>query len=406
MGALSALSYSSLRAYLECPLRWKFLYVDRLPEAPRGYFSFGRTLHSVLEDLARPLVVPFARSTPTGLTQRTLEQFGSSRMAPESGAAPMGREEMLASYARHWTSEGYTSPDEEARYRSLGVELLSRYYQEFVADPPKPVAVEEHLEARWDDISIHGYVDRIDLTPSGGLEVLDYKTTRGLSHSDARTSDQLSFYQVLVEMNYPAPVESLALYDLRGTATLRVPSRTPAELDPLRRNVGEVADGMRAMNYEPTPGRHCQRCEFRERCPEFREVPEAERARLSELVDRFIRLRDEESRVDGELRRAAEELHHEAERLGVHRLPGGEGTALRRREEKVVLAPEAIRAALADAPEGTTPPPPSPEAIARWLATPGLDPELRRRLRAASRRSVRWFWELDTDGEGPRSRNR
>ncbi|EQD27879.1 hypothetical protein B1B_18994, partial [mine drainage metagenome] len=54
MVAIAQLSYSSIRAYEECPLRWKFLYVDRLPEAPRGYFSFGRTVHSVLEELLQP----------------------------------------------------------------------------------------------------------------------------------------------------------------------------------------------------------------------------------------------------------------------------------------------------------------------------------------------------------------
>ena len=58
MSPAAPLSYSSVRTYLECALRWKFLYVDRLPEAPRGYFSFGRTVHTVLENLLKPLVVP------------------------------------------------------------------------------------------------------------------------------------------------------------------------------------------------------------------------------------------------------------------------------------------------------------------------------------------------------------
>jgi putative RecB family exonuclease len=56
-----ALSYSSYSTYLECPLRWKFLYIDRLPEVPRGYFTFGRVVHSVLEELVRPMVLPSAR---------------------------------------------------------------------------------------------------------------------------------------------------------------------------------------------------------------------------------------------------------------------------------------------------------------------------------------------------------
>jgi putative RecB family exonuclease len=61
VASTAPLSYSSYRTYLECPLRWKFLYVDRIPETPRGYFTFGRVIHSVLEELVRPLVVPTAR---------------------------------------------------------------------------------------------------------------------------------------------------------------------------------------------------------------------------------------------------------------------------------------------------------------------------------------------------------
>jgi len=73
--AIAQLSYSSIRAYEECPLRWKFLYVDRLPEAPRGYFSFGRTVHSVLEELLQPFVIPAGRRSPDGAHQRTLDEF-------------------------------------------------------------------------------------------------------------------------------------------------------------------------------------------------------------------------------------------------------------------------------------------------------------------------------------------
>ncbi len=401
MGLLPTLSYSSMRAYLECPLRWKFLYIDRIPEAPRGYFSFGRTVHAVLEELARPLVVPLARTTPVGQTQRTLDEFPTGPLV--APGVPMGRGELLAAYARLWISEGYQSPEEEARYRSLGEDLLLRYYDGFVQAPPVPVAVEEHFEARWAGVPMHGYIDRIDRLPEGSLEILDYKTTRGLSRADAQASDQLSFYQVLVEENYEAPVERLALFDLRGGSALRVPKRSPRELGPLAENVGAVADGIRAERYEATPGRQCTRCEFRARCPEFATVPEAERARLTALVDRFVELRNDEARTDAELRRVAAELHHEADRLGVHRIPGSRGTALRRREEAWRIAPEELRRLVPDPSLRERVSAPVPDEVARWLRDPSIDAELRRKVAEHTTRSVRWFWELGGAAEPPPS---
>ncbi len=157
------LSYSSYRTYAECPLRWKFLYIDRLPETPRGYFTFGRVVHSVLEELVRPLLTPGARRLASGEAQRTLDDWHAGGPSPSS-TLPMTREELLAAYDAAWSSEGYGSPEEEERYRTLGRDLLLRYYQRFLSERPHPVAVEEHLEARWDGIPIHGYIDRIDRT--------------------------------------------------------------------------------------------------------------------------------------------------------------------------------------------------------------------------------------------------
>ncbi|MCI4346211.1 MAG: PD-(D/E)XK nuclease family protein [Thermoplasmata archaeon] len=330
MGTLPTLSYSQIRTYLECPLRWKFLYIDRLSEAPRGYFSFGRTVHSVLEELLQPFVQPTARRAG-GSTQFTLEEFGAGRGSPR---APLDPEGMLALYDRLWVSEGYESPEDEERYRALGRTLLLRYHREITTQPPTPVAVEAHLETTWDGIPVHGYVDRIDLTPSGGLEVLDYKTGRGLTSRDALTSEQLGLYQVLVERNYPYPVERLALIDLRGGSHLVSPPRPAEALAALRQSVGEVADGIRDEEYAPTPGRPCARCEFQDRCPEFREVPAGERAALATLVDRFAELREVERGLGEELASTARTLHTEAERLGVHRIPGARGLAIRRRETR------------------------------------------------------------------------
>ena len=395
MAAVPALSYSSYRTYQECPLRWRFLYVDKLPETPRGYFTFGRVIHSVLEELIAPLVVPSARRAGASDRQRTLDEWHPRTPGPPVAARWMTVEELLSVYDRAWSSEGYTSAEEESKYRALGRELLLRYYDFLVRERPAPVAVEEHLEARWDGIPVHGYIDRIDRTPSGGLEIVDYKTSRDLSNDDARDSDQLSLYQVLVENNYAEPVHGLTLYHLRSLTPLRVAPREPAALSGLHDRLGSVLDGIRAEAFEPTPGRHCARCDFRDRCPEFRTVPAAEGARLRELVDRFESLRAQEGRLEAELRRTAEEMHRAAESLGVHRVPGSRSVAVRRREEAWQYSLDPVRPLLERsglAPRVATG---SPEEVRRLVRDPTVDPELRRKVAETGARRVRWYWELE-----------
>jgi RecB family exonuclease len=394
VAAVPTLSYSSARTYQECPLRWKFLYVDHLTEAPRGYFTFGRTIHSVLEELVRPLIVPVSRRTESGESQRTLDHYASTR-ASAGGIPSSSEEEVLEAYRRVWSSEGYTSREEEERYRALGAEILLGYYRLLRERPPTPVAVEQHLEATWDGIPIHGYIDRIDRTPNGGLEVLDYKTSREISSDEVVRSDQLSLYQVLVEKNYPDPVEGLTLYHLRSLTPLRSPPRARDSLNALYDRLGDVCDGIRSEAYEPTPGRQCRRCEFQSRCPEFRVVPAGDREYLAGLVDRFAHLRRQEAKLADELERTAAELHRAAERAGVHRVPGNHAVAIRRREEEWRYPLEQVEGLAQMSKGGGLPPLDRPEEVRRFIRNPAVDPELRRRVADAGRRQVRWYWELE-----------
>lgn len=399
MPAVPTLSYSSYRTYQECPLRWRFLYIDKLPEAPRGYFTFGRVVHSVLEELVAPLVVPSARRVGESERQRTLDEW-HAHSGPGATARWMTSEEMLAAYDRAWSSEGYTSPEEESRYRTLGREILVRYYDFLVREHPLPVSVEEHLEARWDGIPIHGYIDRIDRTPAGGLEIVDYKTSRELSNDDARDSDQLSLYQVLVENNYAEPVEGLTLYHLRSLTPLRVAPRERAALAGLHDRLGKALDGIRAEAFDPAPGRHCSRCDFQDRCPEFRSVPAADGARLRALVDRFESLRSEESRLESELRRTAEELHRAAEELGVHRVPGTRSVAVRRREEAWQYSLDNVRPLLERSGLSHRVASGTPEEVRKLVRDASVDPEVRRRVAETGARRVKWYWDLEDNNGG------
>jgi CRISPR/Cas system-associated exonuclease Cas4 (RecB family) len=256
----AALSYSSFHTYEDCPQRWKFLYVDELPEAARPYFSFGRSMHLALEAFVAPLVVPYVRRGQ----QRTLSDFMGL-----PGPSPMPLKDLLQQYEKAWVKEGYGSETEEQKYFLVGRDLLTRYHQIFTSAPPHTIAVEQDLRGDMNGVPIHGIVDRIDLTKKGGLEVVDYKTSRELSVRDAATSDQLTFYQLMVEQNYDSSVESLVLYHLRSLTPLVSKPRGSTEIASLTERVTVVAGGMSSKRYEPKVGAHCTRCEFRKSCPAF-----------------------------------------------------------------------------------------------------------------------------------------
>ena len=407
MPTVPPLSYSGFRAYAECPLRWKFLYIDRLPEAPRGYFSFGRSIHSALEAFVAPLAKGRGLPRPPagGRQQRTLRDFqdaeapgpgGPDRAAPLAGV--MGIPELLEVNRRVWVSEGYLSSEDEKRYFDLGAALLRRFHAAYLEAPPRPVAVEQSLDAQLDGIRIHGIVDRIDEADGGGLEVLDYKTSKELSWREARTSDQLTLYQQLVEQTYGRPVEALTLYHMRTLSPLRTPARKPEEVADLGSRLGEVSDGIREGAYDPRPGPYCQRCDFRGQCPEWREVPAEERERVRALVERYVELRRAGEGLRREMEQVASELHAASDRLSVNRLPGPRSTVYRRKEVRWVFPPEQVLPVLEGAgllPRASRV---DGEQVAQLLHDPRVPEDVRRALQERGSRQAEWALRLDGEG--------
>src|SRR5437870_1968898 len=94
------LSHSSIHMYLECPQKWKLKYIDKLPEKPKHFFSFGKSIHSAME---------FFYSVET-LPAPSLEN-------------------VLEFYRNNWISEGYSGPEQEEDYRAQGRIIIEEYYQ-------------------------------------------------------------------------------------------------------------------------------------------------------------------------------------------------------------------------------------------------------------------------------------
>jgi len=94
-----ALSHSSISSYQVCPQKWKFRYVDKIPELPRSYFSFGKSVHAGLEFLF----------------SRVLETLPSL-------------DDLLAQYKTGWISQGYESSAQEKWFFQEGERILRGFF--------------------------------------------------------------------------------------------------------------------------------------------------------------------------------------------------------------------------------------------------------------------------------------
>jgi DNA helicase-2/ATP-dependent DNA helicase PcrA len=238
------LSYGQIHDYLECPARYRFGHVVRIPTPASHQMVYGRALHAAAQ------------------------AFHRRQMA----GRPMAEPELHAALDANWESVGFlTRAHEEAR-KVAAHEAVTRFFEAQQRDPAHPVAVEQDFTVAFGPDRLRGRYDRVDHDESGRTVITDYKSSdvRDLATANrrARESLQLSIYALAHEAEHGSLPDELALHFLESGITGRA-EPTEKRLAKAQESLATVAEGIRAGHFEPTPGpMRCGYCPFREICPD------------------------------------------------------------------------------------------------------------------------------------------
>jgi len=244
-----SLSPSSIAAFKECPLAFKFSYVQRLPEPPSAAASKGTLVHKALELLMlrapaeRTREAAFADLVAAWALLETDSEFADLDLAPEA-----------------W-----------AEFHASAQQLVLRYFD--LEDPTQvnPIGLELKLEARLGDLRVRGIIDRLDLDANGELVVTDYKT--GSVPGERFESKSLAgvhVYAMLCEQMLGRLPARVQLYYLsRPEAIIAVPTEQTVKGVTMRTNAlwSAIAGAAARDDFRPSPGRLCDYCTFKPYCP-------------------------------------------------------------------------------------------------------------------------------------------
>lgn len=250
VGLPRALSPSGASTFEQCPRRWRFRYVDRLPEPPGEAALVGTFAHRVLELL---LAEP-----PEGRTVERAREL-ARQVWPDTERHPDYRALRLdASGARAFRWKGW-----------VAIEGLWR-----VEDPATVTvrATERRVRAELGGVPFLGIVDRLDEC-ADGLVVTDYKSGRPPARRFA--ADKLG--QVLLYAAAVGAVEGVVPVRARlvylGAEIIEVEASAEAvaeQVDQLQRTWDALVTALADDAFEPRPGPLCGWCPHVERCPEGR----------------------------------------------------------------------------------------------------------------------------------------
>ena len=244
-----SLSPSSIAAFKNCPLAFKFSYVERLPEPPSAAASKGTLVHKALELLM--LRAPAERT-------------------PEAGLADLVAAWQLLETDPEFADLDLT-PEAWAEFHASAQQLVLRYFD--LEDPTQvnPIGLELKLEARLGDLRVRGIIDRLDLGPDGELVVTDYKT--GSVPGERYESKSLAgvhIYAMLCEQMLGRLPARVQLYYLsRPEAIIAVPTEQTVKGVTMRTNAlwSAIAGAAARDDFRPSPGRLCDYCTFKPYCP-------------------------------------------------------------------------------------------------------------------------------------------
>ena len=254
-----ALSPSRAGDFKQCPLLYRFRAIDRLPEPPSTAQLRGSVVHAALEQLYALPAIDRVPETALSLVIPAWDAVVTEKPELAEEIAPELRETLL----------------KEARA------LLAGYYR--LEDPTRfdPQSCEQRVEVELSDGTLlRGFVDRIDVAPTGELRVVDYKTGKAPPEARAlaefKAMFQMKFYAVaLLRIRGVVPARLRLLY----LADSQVLDYSPdlAELERFEKTLMAIWQAIQKSgetgDFRPNPSKLCSWCTHQELCPAFGGTP-------------------------------------------------------------------------------------------------------------------------------------
>ena len=249
-----ALSPSRASDYKRCPLQYRLRAIDKIPEPSTEAQVKGTLVHAVLEEM---FASPREERTYPAAVKRLKPNWEKMREADPSCAEPVADEYQLLVDARTLLRGYFTMEN------PLGFDA---HAQEMPVDFTLP-----------NGVPVRGFIDRVDIAPTGEVRVVDYKTgKKPLPRYSQDAQFQMRFYALVYwRMFGVVPTQLKLMYLKVMDSMILAPSRE--ELEYFERDLAELwwkieADG-KSGNFRPQQSKLCGWCVFQHLCPVFGGTP-------------------------------------------------------------------------------------------------------------------------------------
>jgi DNA helicase II / ATP-dependent DNA helicase PcrA len=234
------LSPSKIQTFEDCPLKFKFQHVLRVPTPSKTYFGMGTAIHSVAENMTK------------------LQKDGKK---PNEKLA-------LEILEKQWDASSYRNQrTKESQDKVKSKEMVKTYLDWAENNPNTPVDVEPKFKIILNDVAISGKIDRVEQTPEGDYEVIDFKTGYAYKTKNTIKEDvQMNLYALGTEKLYGKLPKKTSLFYIKFNKL--VPHFIKEDkLDEFKVELEKKIDSIFNEEFDAKPEfQKCSRCDYASIC--------------------------------------------------------------------------------------------------------------------------------------------
>ena len=243
------LSASSISTYEQCPLRYRFSRIDRIPEPTTQPMILGTFVHEILEDLYKlpsaDRTIPEARSIARVLWENKFKE--------EVATLGITKEKAINDFrwSAWWCVENVFSMEDPTAVKIRGIE------DEFSA----------HIE----DVPLLGFIDRWTEEADGAFTVTDYKSAKvSKPKYEGDKIFQIILYAEMLERLNNIEVNNAEIMYVKFKERKRyapTPDRRETVLKIIRQTWDGVVKGCNTGVFQTKTGPLCNWCAYKNICP-------------------------------------------------------------------------------------------------------------------------------------------
>jgi RecB family exonuclease len=155
------LSYSKIQTFLECPLKYKYQYIDKIPIIPSVHMVFGSALHEGIAEFA---------------TRRKSNH-------------PVTHQDLMNTFLETWNKQYTTgllnSIEEQEQWIQKGKQFLQSFFRREGFVDIHPQLIEKKFYLPIDELTVlNGIFDRVDRETKNHVVIMEFKTNLKYERSD------------------------------------------------------------------------------------------------------------------------------------------------------------------------------------------------------------------------------